>query len=54
MLPGMGKMKDMKVDEKRMQHTEAIVLSMTAQERSRPEIINGSRRKQVPAAAVAR
>lgn len=47
MLPGMGKMKDMKVDEKRMSHTEAIVLSMTAQERTRPEIINGSRRKRI-------
>ncbi len=47
MLPGMGKMKDMKVDEKRMSHVEAIVLSMTAQERTRPELINGSRRKRI-------
>ncbi len=47
MLPGMGKMKDMKVDEKRMSHVEAIVLSMTAQERTRPEVINGSRRKRI-------
>ena len=47
MLPGMGKLKDMKVDEKRMKHTEAIVLSMTRQERTRPEIINGSRRKRI-------
>ena len=47
MLPGMGKIKDMKVDEKRMKHVEAIVLSMTAQERTRPEIINGSRRKRI-------
>ena len=47
MLPGMGKMKDMKVDEKRMSHTEAIVLSMTAQERTRPDIINSSRRKRI-------
>ncbi len=47
MLPGMGKLKDMKVDEKRMKHTEAIVLSMTGRERARPEIINGSRRKRI-------
>ncbi|HEY2572484.1 MAG TPA: signal recognition particle protein [Verrucomicrobiaceae bacterium] len=47
MLPGMGKIKDMKVDEKRMLHTEAIVLSMTARERARPEIMNGSRRKRI-------
>lgn len=47
MLPGAGKLKDVKVDEKRMKHTEAIVLSMTAQERSRPEIMNGSRRKRI-------
>ncbi len=47
MLPGMGKLKDMKVDENRMRHTEAIVLSMTARERARPEIMNGSRRKRI-------
>jgi signal recognition particle subunit SRP54 len=47
MLPGMGKIKDMKVDENRMKHTEAIVLSMTGRERSRPEIINGSRRRRI-------
>ncbi|MCE9520196.1 MAG: signal recognition particle protein [Verrucomicrobia bacterium] len=47
MLPGMGKFKDIKVDENRMKHTEAIVLSMTARERARPEIMNGSRRKRI-------
>ncbi len=49
MLPRMGKLKDMKVDEHRKKHTEAIVLSMTmtARERARPEIMNGSRRKRV-------
>lgn len=48
MLPGMGKLKDMGgVDEKRMKHTEAIVLSMTPKERSNPGLINGSRRKRI-------
>jgi signal recognition particle subunit SRP54 len=50
MLPGMGnKMKDLKVDDKRMKHVEAIILSMTPKERTRPEIINGSRRKRIAA-----
>ena len=47
MLPGMGKMKDLNVDENRMKHTEAIILSMTPKERSNPEILNGSRRKRI-------
>lgn len=49
MIPGMnsGAMKDVKFDENQMQRTEAIVLSMTAKEREKPEIINGSRRKRI-------
>lgn len=48
MMPGMGdKMKGMDVDEKRMKHVEAIVLSMTPKERRRPEIIKASRRKRI-------
>ncbi|MEZ0276739.1 MAG: signal recognition particle protein, partial [Roseimicrobium sp.] len=47
MLPGMGKMKDLNVDENRMKHTEAIILSMTPKERTNPEILNGSRRKRI-------
>ncbi len=47
MLPGMGKMKDLKVDDNRLKHTEAIILSMTPAERTRPEILNGSRRKRI-------
>jgi signal recognition particle subunit SRP54 len=35
------------VDDKKMKHTEAIVLSMTAKERSNPGLLNGSRRKRV-------
>ena len=49
MLPGANTaaMKDLHVDEKQMARTEAIILSMTRQERDRPDIINGSRRKRI-------
>ncbi len=49
MLPGVkpGALKDAKVDEGQMKRTEAIILSMTKAERTRPEIINGSRRKRI-------
>lgn len=50
MIPGMGKMKGLKgveVDEKDLKHTEAIIRSMTKDERRKPEIINGSRRKRI-------
>jgi signal recognition particle subunit SRP54 len=49
MLPGMGKLKELggAVNDKRMKHVEAMVLSMTPGERSRPEILNGSRRKRI-------
>jgi signal recognition particle subunit SRP54 len=47
MMPGMGKMKDLNVDEKRLKHVEAIILSMTPLERTRPEILNGSRRRRI-------
>ena len=51
MIPGMNKgaMKDAKVDENALKHTEAIILSMTMAERERPELINGSRRKRIAA-----
>ena len=35
------------VDPKKMKHIEAIILSMTPDERRRPEILNGSRRKRI-------
>src|ERR671933_606075 len=49
MLPGVnGKMlKQAKVDPRRMRHIEAIVLSMTKEERKNPSIINGSRRARI-------
>jgi len=50
MLPGVNS-KMMKqasqVDPKRMRHLEAIVLSMTAEERRNPGLINGSRRARI-------
>ncbi len=50
MLPGMGqlkKMQDVKIDEKEMAHVEAIIQSMTKEERRNPAILNGSRRKRI-------
>ena len=47
MLPGMNKMKDLSVDESRFKRIEAVIQSMTQKERSRPEIINGSRRLRI-------
>ena len=48
MIPGMSKLKNMpSVDDKRMKHTEALILSMTPKERRNPGIINGSRRKRI-------
>ncbi len=48
MIPGMSKLKNMPgVDDKRMKHTEALILSMTPKERRNPGIINGSRRKRI-------
>ncbi len=50
MLPGMGSVKALaenKPDEKQMSRTEAIINSMTAEERRKQHIINGSRRKRI-------
>ncbi len=49
MLPGMGNMKDLNVDEKQIKRTEAIVLSMTDEERRRPDILNARRRQRIAA-----
>lgn len=52
MLPGMNKMKgmkDIKVDEKQIGRVEAIVRSMTKEEKQKPEMLNHSRRKRVAA-----
>jgi signal recognition particle subunit SRP54 len=48
LIPGLGKqLQGVNVDERDLGRVEAIVLSMTADERSRPEIINGSRRARI-------
>ncbi|MCC6445082.1 MAG: signal recognition particle protein [Armatimonadetes bacterium] len=47
MIPGLGGMKKPEVDEKQMGRVEAIILSMTPQERQDPGIINGSRRRRI-------
>ncbi len=51
MLPGIkpGALKDAKIDEKALDRTEAIILSMTPREREKPDIINGSRKKRIAA-----
>jgi signal recognition particle subunit SRP54 len=48
MIPGLGKqMRGVNVDDRDLARVEAIVLSMTAEERRKPEIINGSRRARI-------
>ena len=51
MMPGMnmGAMKGLKVDERQLARTEAIILSMTPKERANPDIINFSRKKRIAA-----
>ena len=48
MLPGMNRqMLDAQLDDRALSHVEAMVRSMTKQEREHPEIINGSRRRRI-------
>lgn len=49
MLPGVNPqmLKSANVDDKKIKHTEAIVLSMTPRERKNPDLMNGSRRLRV-------
>ena len=48
MIPGLGKqLQGVDVDDRELSKVEAIVLSMTVDERRRPEIINGSRRARI-------
>lgn len=46
-LPGAGNLKDVKVDEKALGRTEAIILSMTPAERENPSIIGSSRKQRI-------
>jgi signal recognition particle subunit SRP54 len=48
MIPGMGKsLKDMDIDDNAFKGIEAIIFSMTPQERGKPEILNGARRQRI-------
>jgi signal recognition particle subunit SRP54 len=49
MIPGMkpGALKDAKIDEKQLAHQEAIILSMTPEERENPDILNFSRKRRI-------
>ena len=48
MIPGIGgQLKNAKVDPKAFTRTEAIISSMTLQERRQPNILNGNRRKRI-------
>lgn len=48
MIPGMGKaLRDVDIDNSSFKGIEAIILSMTKEEREKPEIINGSRKKRI-------
>jgi signal recognition particle subunit SRP54 len=49
MIPGLGghQLQNMKVDERELDRIQAIILSMTPEERKHPELINGSRRLRI-------
>jgi len=47
MIPGMSNVQGLSVDEKQLKRTEAIVLSMTHEERTRPDILNARRRQRI-------
>ena len=47
MLPGMNKLKDVEVDDKEFVRIEAIICSMTMEERRNPKILNGQRRLRI-------
>jgi len=47
LIPGMNQLKDVKIDDKEFVRIEAIICSMTKEERRKPEIINGQRRARI-------
>ncbi len=51
MMPGVNaaQMKDVKIDERQLARTEAIILSMTPEERENPLLMNASRRRRIAA-----
>ena len=52
MIPGMGKqLKDVDIDERQFDRMQALILSMTPDERRKPDLINPSRKKRIAAGA---
>ena len=47
MIPGMNQLKDVKVDDKEFERIEAIISSMTKEERRNPKLLNGNRRVRI-------
>ena len=47
MIPGMNKLKNLDIDDSAFSKVESIILSMTPEERSRPELLNMSRKKRI-------
>jgi signal recognition particle subunit SRP54 len=47
MLPGMSNVQGLSVDERQLKRTEAIVLSMTSEERTHPDILKARRRQRI-------
>jgi len=47
MLPGMGKLGDLQIDERQLSRPKAIVQSMTFEERAKPDILNARRRQRI-------
>ena len=48
MIPGMGKaMKGVEIEDDAFKHIEAIIYSMTPEERSKPDLINGTRKNRI-------
>ncbi len=53
-VPGQAALAGASIDEKLLQHTEAIILSMTPYERENPNVLNSSRKSASPPAPVPR
>ena len=51
MLPGMGQLKDLQIDDDAFKQTEAMINSMTKKERLNPDIINPPRKRRIAAGA---
>ena len=47
LIPGLNKLKDVEIDDKEFVKIEAIICSMTKEERRNPKVLNGSRRLRI-------